>query len=303
MNLTLGKDIGIVMAKGVMFGVICVVTVLPSMILILNPIIEKTKHREIFPKFTRTKNFVIKHYIAIAVAFLIILPVAFFGYRNTDIYYNLDKSLPKTLDSVIANSELKEKFNMVSMELLLIDKDIPDYSVNEMLEEIENLDGIEWTISYSKIGSLGLPKEMIPEEVLSIFQNDKYQMILINSKYEMATDELNSQVEKVNDIIKKYDPNAILAGEGPLMKDLVQISDHDFNSVNRCIYCNYICNYDYCVKIDFTSSNTNCCNRICNIYKYGNTILYKYSTSIYSIYCNWNNTAWSNNRLCYINYK
>lgn len=220
------------MAKGVMFGVICVVTVLPSMILALNPIIEKTKHKEIFPKFTKTKNFVIKHYIIIAIAFLVILPVAFFGYRNTDIYYNLDKSLPETLDSVIANNELKEKFNMVSMELLLVDKDTPDYNIKAMLDEIEQLDGIEWTLSYSKIGEAGLPKEMIPEDILSIFQNEKYQMILINSKYEMATDELNEQVEKVNDIIKKYDENAILAGEGPLMKDLVEISNHDFNSVN-----------------------------------------------------------------------
>ena len=220
------------MAKGVMIGVICVVTVLPSMILMLNPIIEKTKHKEIFPKFKGVKNFVIKHYIAVVVIFIIILPIAFWGYRNTDIYYNLDKSLPETLDSVIANNELKEKFNMVSMELLLVDKNISDYNINKMLEEIEDLEGIEWSMSYSKIGDMGIPKEVIPEDFLSIFQNDKYQMIIINSKYEMATDELNLQVQKVNEIIKKYDPNAILAGEGPLMKDLVEISNHDFNSVN-----------------------------------------------------------------------
>ncbi len=232
MNLTLGKDIGIVMAKGVLLGVISVVTVLPSMILVLNNWIDKTKHKEIFPKFTGIKNFVIKHYKAIAIAFIIILPIAFYGYNNTGIYYNLDKSLPETLDSVVANNELKDKFNMVSMELLLIDKDVPDYQVNNMLEEIEKLDGIEWTAGYSKIADLGIPKEALPKALIEIFQNDKYQMILINSKYEMATDELNNQVAKVNEIIKKYDENAILAGEGPLMKDLVEISDHDFNSVN-----------------------------------------------------------------------
>lgn len=232
MNLTLGKDIGIVMAKGVLLGVISVVTVLPSMILVLNNWIDKTKHKEIFPKFTGIKNFVIKHYKAIAIAFIIILPIAFYGYNNTGIYYNLDKSLPETLDSVVANNELKDKFNMVSMELLLIDKDVPDYQVNNMLEEIEKLDGIEWTAGYSKIADLGIPKEALPKDLIEIFQNDKYQMILINSKYEMATDELNNQVAKVNEIIKKYDENAILAGEGPLMKDLVEISDHDFNSVN-----------------------------------------------------------------------
>ena len=232
MNLTLGKDIGIVMAKGVLLGVISVVTVLPAMILELNNLIEKTKHKEILPKFTKVKNFVMKHYKAIVVAFLIILPVAFYGYQNTKIYYNLDKSLPTTLDSVVANTELKDKFNMTSMELLLVNKDMPDYEVNKMIEEIEKVEGIEWTLDYSKIGSMGVPKEALPEDIVSIFQSDKYQMILINSKYEMATDELNAQVETINQIIKKYDENAILAGEGPLMKDLVEISNHDFNSVN-----------------------------------------------------------------------
>ena len=232
MNLTLGKDIGVVMAKGVLLGVISVVTILPAMILELNNLIEKTKHKEILPKFTKVKNFVMKHYKAIGVAFLIILPVAFYGYQNTKIYYNLDKSLPTTLDSVVANTELKDKFDMTSMELLLVNKDMPDYEVNKMVEEIEKVEGIEWTLDYSKIGSIGVPKEALPEDIVSIFQSDKYQMILINSKYEMATDELNAQVETINQIIKKYDENAILAGEGPLMKDLVEISNHDFNSVN-----------------------------------------------------------------------
>ena len=140
MNLTLGKDIGIVMAKGVLLGVISVVTILPAMILELNNLIEKTKHKEILPKFTKVKNFVMKHYKAIGVAFLIILPVAFYGYQNTKIYYNLDKSLPTTLDSVVANTELKDKFDMTSMELLLVNKDMPDYEVNKMVEEIEKVE-------------------------------------------------------------------------------------------------------------------------------------------------------------------
>ncbi len=232
MDLTLGKDIGLVMAKGVLFGVICVVTVLPAMILELNSLIEKTKHKVILPKFTRTKDFIIKHYKIFAVAFIVILPIAFYGYKSTGIYYNLDKSLPSTLDSVSANTSLKDDFNMVSMELLLIDKNVPDYRVNEMLDEIEDLDGIEWALGFSKIAASGIPKEALPDDLLSIFQNDKYQMVIINSKYEMATNELNEQVSKVNEISKKYDENSILAGEGPLMKDLVEISDHDFNSVN-----------------------------------------------------------------------
>lgn len=232
MNLTLGKDIGLVMAKGVLFGVICVVTVLPTMILAFNKLIDKTRHKPIFPKFTRLKNFIIKYHIAIIIAFVIILPIAFYGYQRTENYYNLDKSLPDDLASISANNELKEKFNMVSTEVLLLNKDIPDYKVNEMLDKIESLDGIEWTLSYSRIGSLGLPKEMLPNDLLEVFQNDKYQMIIINSSYEMATNELNEQVTKVNEIIKEYDKDAILAGEGPLMKDLVEISDHDFKSVN-----------------------------------------------------------------------
>lgn len=232
MDLTLGKDIGLVMAKGVLLGVICVVTVLPAMILELNGLIDKTRHKVVLPKFTRVKDFVIKHYKAFAIAFIIILPIAFYGYNSTEIYYNLDKSLPDILDSVSANTKLKDDFNMVSMELLLVDKNVPDYKVNEMLDEIESLDGIEWALGFSRISTMGIPKEVLPEDLLSIFQNDKYQMVIINSNYEMATNELNEQVSKVSEISKKYDEGAILAGEGPLMKDLVEISDHDFNSVN-----------------------------------------------------------------------
>lgn len=232
MDLTLGKDIGIVMAKGVFLGVICVVTILPSMILQLNKLIEKTKHREILPKFNKVKNAIIKHYKIIAILFVIILPIAFYGYKNTKIYYNLDKSLPDSLASVQANNKLKEKFNMVSTELLLIDKNVPDYKINEMLEKIDNLDGIEWSLCFSKIADMGIPKDALPEDLVNIFQNEKYQMIIINSKYEMATDELNVQINEVNKIVKEYDQSAILAGEGPLMKDLVEISNHDFNSVN-----------------------------------------------------------------------
>lgn len=231
MNLTLGKDIGLVMAKGVLLGVICVVTILPAMILQFNSIIEKTSHKEILPKFEKIKNFTIKHHIAIMIIFLIILPIVAYGYNNTKVYYKLDSSLPKTLQSVDANNTVKDKFGLVSQEIILINKDIPDYKINEMLEKIEDIEGIDFTLSYSKIGTK-LPKEIIPEDILEIFQSEKYQMILINSKYEIATDELNNQITKVNDIVKQYDESAILAGEGPLMKDLVEISDHDFNSVN-----------------------------------------------------------------------
>ena len=233
MNLTLGKDIGLVMAKGVLIGVITAVTTLPAMLLVFDKWVEKTKHKEILPRFKKVKNFNLKHYKAILVAFIVILPFAVYGYTHTESYYNLSKSLPDTLNSIQANNELKDKFDMVSTELLLVDKNMPDYKLNEMLDKIESLDGIEWTLSYSKISKeVNIPKEMIPEDIRSIFESDKYQMVIINSKYEIATNELNSQIEEVNKIIKEYDDTAILAGEGPLMKDLVEISDHDFNSVN-----------------------------------------------------------------------
>lgn len=233
MNLTLGKDIGLVMAKGVLIGVITAVTTLPAMLLVFDKWVEKTKHKEILPRFEKVKNFNLKHYKAILVAFIVILPFAVYGYTHTENYYNLSKSLPDTLNSIQANNELKDKFDMVSTELLLVDKKMPDYKLNEMLDKIESLDGIEWTLSYSKISKeVNKPKEMLPEDIRSIFESDKYQMVIINSKYEIATNELNSQIEEVNKIIKEYDDTAILAGEGPLMKDLVEISDHDFNSVN-----------------------------------------------------------------------
>ena len=233
MNLTLGKDIGLVMAKGVLIGVITAVTTLPAMLLVFDKWVEKTKHKEILPRFEKVKNFNLKHYKAILVAFMVILPFAVYGYTHTESYYNLSKSLPDTLNSIQANNELKDKFDMVSTELLLVDKNMPDYKLNEMLDKIESLDGIEWTLSYSKISKeVNIPKEMLPEDIRSIFESDKYQMVIINSKYEIATNELNSQIEEANKIIKEYDDTAILAGEGPLMKDLVEISDHDFNSVN-----------------------------------------------------------------------
>ena len=232
MNLTLGKDIGIVMAKGVLLGVISVVTILPAMILCFDKAIEKTKHKEILPKFTKVRDFIIKQYKAIIVIFLIALPIALYGYNNTKVYYKLDSSLPETLDSISANNTLKDKFGLVSQEMILINKDTPNDEINEMLDKIEELDGVDFTLSYSKLSELGIPEEMLPEDLLSIFQTDKYQMILINSKYEIATDELNNQIAKINEIVKQYDSNAKVVGEGPLMKDLVEISDHDFNSVN-----------------------------------------------------------------------
>lgn len=232
MDLTLGKDIGIVMAKGVLFGLICVITILPALILQCDKWIEKTRHKEIIPKFKHLSDFVVKHHLAMLILFIIILPIAYHGYKNTEIYYKLDASLPEDLPSVSANNTVIDRFGIVSPELLLVDSSLDNEKVNEMLDKIEAVDGIDWTLSISKIEKEGIPETLIPEDLLKKVKNDKYQLIIINSLYEMATDEINEQIAEVNEIIAEYDENAILAGEGPLMNDLVTVSDHDFNSVN-----------------------------------------------------------------------
>ncbi len=231
MQLTIGKDIGLVMAKGVLIGLICVVTVLPATLLVFDKLISKGKHKEILPAFTHTRDFTIKHYKGIIVMFVILSIPAIYGNSHVSVYYNLNKTLPETLDSVIANKELSDKYGMVSTQIVLVDKNMQDYKVNEMLDEIDGLDGVEWSLAKSKLTKGSIPDEVLPEDIKSVFESDKYQMILVNSSYETATDEQNDLVNKINTIIKKYDDNAILAGEAPLMKDLVEIADVDFNSV------------------------------------------------------------------------
>lgn len=232
MDLTLGSDIGLVMAKGVIFGVITVVTVLPAMILCFGNIIEKTKHKSILPQFKHIKNFVMKYYKIVALIFIIILPIAYFGYKKTDIYYNINDRLPADLESVSANKILREKFNMVSVEMILVNNQLPDKDIKTITNEIEKLDGIQWVLGSSKISDLGIPKDMIPKDILNKIETDKYTLILVSSNFKMATAEINRQIQQVTEIIKKYDENAILAGEAPLMNDLVTIANHDFNSVN-----------------------------------------------------------------------
>lgn len=232
MQLTLGTDIGLVMAKGVLIGLVCVVTVLPAAILVCDKFISKTSHREILPEFSHLRDFVVKHYKIAIIVFIVSLIPAIYGNNHVNVYYNINKTLPEKLASVPANNELSDKFGMVSMQIALVDKNLPDSMVNNMLDEVNKLDGVEWSISKSKIVNSSIPEEMIPEDIKSIFQSNKYQLIMINSSFETATDAENELVDKINEVIKKYDENAILAGEAPLMKDLVQIADIDFNNVN-----------------------------------------------------------------------
>ena len=232
MTLLLGKDIGIVMAKGVLLGVICVLTLFPALLLIFDKYIEKTQHKVLLPEFKHIKEFTLKHYKAILIVFLILLVPAYIGNKNVKTYYNLSDSLPKDLAFNIANEEVKNKFGIGSPSVVMVDKNLNNADLNSMVDEINNLEGIESVISYSKLSDLNIPESMINEDIVKIFKSDKYQMVLINSKYDIATNELNDQIAKVNDIVKKYDSDSILAGEGPLMKDLIKISDTDFHNVN-----------------------------------------------------------------------
>ena len=232
MKLTLGVDIGLVMAKGVLIGVICVLTVFPALLLIFDKKIEKGKHKVILPKFTKVKEFVLKHYVAIFLVFIVLLIPAYFAQNKTQVYYKLDESIPDNYGYSMATKTLKEDYGMVSQEMILIDKNIKDYEINKMIKEIEKVDGIKKVISSSSLIDYGITENMIPVELKNIYETDKYKMIIIASDYDIATDLLNEQITEVNKIIKKYDDKAILAGEGPLMKDLVNITDIDFKNVN-----------------------------------------------------------------------
>ena len=232
MNLTLGKDLGIVMAKGVLFGVVCVLTIFPVLLLTFDKYVVKSKHKSILPTFKKINEFTIKHHKVFFALFLILLVPAYLANSKVDIYYKLDKSLPRNLDSIVANETLANKFNIVSPEIILIDKNIKTNDLNKMVKELKNIDGIDLVLSSSELENLGLSIDMLSDDVKKIFESNNYQMLLINSNYEIASKDLNAQVDKVNTIIKKYDNKSILAGEGPLMKDLVEISNKDFNNVN-----------------------------------------------------------------------
>jgi len=232
MQLTLGKDLGLVMAKGVFLGVVCVLTVFPSLLLVFDKYIEKTKHKNILPKFNKLNAFVVKHYKKAFVIFLIMFVPVYLANNKVDVYYKLDETLPKNLDSIVANNEVKEKFNIVSPEIILVNKDMKASTLNNMILEIENIEGIDFVLSFSKLASQGISEDMLSDDVKKIFQSNKYQMILINSVYDIATNELNNQVLEVERVMNKYTKDGLLAGEGPLMKDLVNISDTDFKNVN-----------------------------------------------------------------------
>ena len=232
MKLTLGRDIGLVMAKGVLCGLVSVLTLFPALLLVCDKLIEKTQHKSLLPEFKRLQKFSIHHYRLIIVIFLILLIPAIYGNQHVKVYYNLDKSLPSTLASSIANSNLKKEFNIVSPEIVLLDKNLDASSKEEIVNQLKKIKGIDLVLSPTSILDFGLPIEVLPDNLTQFMESDQYQLVLLNSTYDIATSELNQQINEVNKIVKKYDKSSIVAGEGPLMKDLTEISDIDFKNVN-----------------------------------------------------------------------
>lgn len=232
MTFALGKNLGIVMAKGVIIGVICCVTLLPAIILIFDPLIEKTKHKPLIKNTNRLSGFIIRHYKIWLVVFCIGLLPAVYGNNHTKIYYNIDKSLPSTLDSNVANKKLEDTFDMSTMHIIMMDKNISNANKTTLMKDIEKVDGVKWAFGLNSVFGANVPASMIPKDVKDMLQSDEQELVFVCSKYSSATDESNSQIAAINDLVKKYDSNGMVIGEAPLMKDLQDVTDIDLVNVN-----------------------------------------------------------------------
>ena len=232
MSYELGLDMGIVMAKGVVIGVICCITVLPSMILVFDKALEKTMHKDLVPSLEKPSKFIIKHHAAFIVLFIVVLIPAVYGQINTNVYYNLTDTLPKDLNSVIANTKLDEEYNMATTHMLLVDADMKPKEVNSMLDEMGKVDGVSFSMSLDTLIGPSIPREMVPDSVTKILKSDKWQLMLVGSEYKVASDEENAQIDELSKILKSYDKDGMLIGEAAATKDLIDITDHDFKVVN-----------------------------------------------------------------------
>ena len=232
MSFTLGMDLGLVMAKGVVFGVAACVTVLPSLILALDKPLEKTRHRALIPDMDHIGKFVTGHFAVFALLFVVILVPALYGYRNAEVYYNLDETLPKDLQSIIANGKLEEEFDMNATHMLLVDADLPSKDVKHMSDEMKQVPGVSWILGLNAIKGAALPDEMVPDELKEALSNENWQLLLIGSQYKVASEEVNHQCDDLSRICKSYDPEGMLVGEAPCTKDLIRITDKDFKTVS-----------------------------------------------------------------------
>ena len=232
MTFTLGLDLGVVMAKGVLFGVLCCVTILPSLILVFEPLILKTTHRQFIKEFPKATDFILKHSrIFVLILAVGVLPAAWCEF-HTDVYYKIDASLPEYLPSVTANAKLKEYFDMGAMHMILIDKTIPDKDADRMIEELEKVDGVKAVLGMESLVGPMIPDSFVPEKLKDIFTSDTQEMMIITNEYEVATDEVNAQCDRIEEIIHSYDPESLLVGEAPCTRDLINITNRDFTVVN-----------------------------------------------------------------------
>ena len=232
MRLLLGRDIGIVMAKGVVLGVATVVLVLPAILLLLDGPIRKYRHRAFVPDLSRINRFVVRHSRAFLVLFLLLFFPAVYAQNHAQVYYKLDKALPQDMPSIVATNKLKEDYNMASTHFVVMRDDLPHYQMTEMLDRVEAVDGIEAVLAYDRFASGTVPDFFLPEDLLKICKQDGMQIMMINSRYETASDEVGRQVEAVNQILKEYDPNAYMTGEAVLTKDLIDTAGVDFQVTN-----------------------------------------------------------------------
>lgn len=232
MSLTLGTDIGVVMAKGVVFGVLCAITTFPALLLVCDKIVEKTRHKEILPKFNGLKKFIVEKRKIILVIFLALIVPALIAQKNTSVYYKLDSSIPEDYGYSKATKALRDGYGMESQMMILTRNETSSAKIGQMTHEIEELDGISAMLGTNILSDYGISEDILSEDLRSAFKTNNYSMMLVLSDYGAATNELNDQITKVNEIVAKYDEGAMVAGEGPLMKDLVETSDRDFNNVN-----------------------------------------------------------------------
>ena len=234
MSFTLGSDLGIVMAKGVVFGVIGCVTTLPALILLLNKPLQRTRHKSLIPRMDRLSGFICKRFWIFLVIFALLVAPAYYGYSKTndEVYYDMGQCLPEDLPFVKANEKLSEDFNVSSTLMLLVDADTPIKQVKEMAGEMEKVDGVAYVLGLDSLLGDRVPEEMIPDSVKNTLQSDNWKLLLVNSEYHAASDAVNRQIDTLNGILKRYDPDGMLIGEAPCMKDMIETTDHDFDVVN-----------------------------------------------------------------------
>lgn len=232
MTFALGRDMGIVMAKGVVIGVICCVTILPAMILLFDKAIEKTRHKALIPSLDRASEFITKHYKVWIIVFLVLLFPAIYGNNHTQIYYNIDKSLPATLPSNVANEKLKDEFNMSTVHMVLLKEGLDSQQKTEMLNKMDKVDGVKWALGLNSFIGPTFPESMLPSDLRSMLASDDYEIQFICSEYSSATDECNAQLAEIQKIVKEYSPESMVIGEAPLMKDLQDTTDVDLQRVN-----------------------------------------------------------------------